>query len=251
MSAAKQAASLANGKNLIASMDSSGIGKSLVLPIAPFVETTQVLEVSKEAPNRLIPLISVNFESASPDDVKNQIKGYCNHFPFRGIKFHPNIQRVDPSSHEAKILYETAAEKDLFIVVHGGITPILFDDSRKLAVGEKLLPILVAHPNTTFVVAHAGSYFNPNNKFLENIAGLKNVYAETSGVGPDTIFSALTLLGPERVIFGSDWPYGTQTQSLSLLRSAIYRFCLIKNDDVNRVTQLVQSDNANRLLKCQ
>jgi predicted TIM-barrel fold metal-dependent hydrolase len=251
ISAAQTAASLANGKNLIASMTSSGIGKSLILPIAPFVQTQQVVEASKEAPDRLIPLISVNFVGASPQDVKNQIENYCNHFPFRGIKFHPNIQRVDPSSHEARILYETAAKKDLFIIIHGGITPILFDDSRRLAVGDKLLPILEAHPNTTFVVAHAGSYFNPNNKFLENVAEFKNVYADTSGVGPDTILSALNLLGPERVIFGSDWPYGTQTQSLSLLRSAIYRFCLIKNGDVNRVTQLVQSDNANRLLKCQ
>jgi predicted TIM-barrel fold metal-dependent hydrolase len=251
ISSAQNAASLANGKNLIASMDSAGIGKSLVLPIAPFVQTQQVVEASKEDPDRLIPLISVNFDGASPDDVKNQIEDYCNRFPFRGIKFHPNIQRVDPSSLEARTLYETAAKKDLFIIVHGGITPILFDDSRKLAVGEKLLPILEAHPSTTFVVAHAGSYFNPNNKFLENIVGFRNVYAETSGIGPDTILSALTLLGPERVIFGSDWPYGTQTQSLSLLRSAIYRFCLIKNDDVDRVTHLVQSNNANRLLKCQ
>ena len=239
ISSAQNAASLANGKNLIASMDSAGIEKSLILPIAPFVQTQQVLEASKEAPDRLIPLISVNFDGASPDDVKNQIEDYCNRFPFRGIKFHPNIQRIDPSSHVARTLYETAARKGLFIIVHGGITPLLFADSRTLAVGKKLLPILEAHPNTTFVVAHAGSYFNPNNKFLENIAGLKNVYAETSGVGPDTIFSALTLLGPERVIFGSDWPNGTQTQSVFLLSSAIFRFCLIQHDDVNRFTQLV------------
>ncbi len=250
-SSAQKAAYLANGKNLISSMDSAGIEKSLILPIAPFVETEQVVDISKKAPGRLIPLLSVNFDGASPQDVKNQIVGYCARFPFRGIKFHPNIQRVDPLANEAHALYEVAAQKGLFIIIHGGITPVLFDTSRKLAVGDKLLPALESHPNTTFVVAHAGGYFNPDNKFLENIVGLRNVHVDTSGVGLETIISALSLLGPERVIFGSDWPYGTQAQSLFILRSAINRFCRKNNQDINRITQLIQSENGNKLLKWQ
>lgn len=250
ITSAQNAASLANGKNLIASMNSSGVAKSLILPIEPFVQTQQVVEASKEAPNRLIPLISVNFKGASPHDVENQIEAYCNRFPFRGIKFHPNIQRVHPSSHEAKILYETAAKKDLFIIIHGGITPILFDESRRLAIGEKILPIFEAHPNTTFVVAHAGSYFKPNNEFLEYIVGLKNVHVDTSGVGPNTILAALNFLGPERVIFGSDWPYGTHQLSLELLQKAVSLFCRSRHRDPNEVLRLIFFGNAVRLLKC-
>jgi len=248
---AKRAAALANGRNLLASMESSGIGKSLVLPIAPFVSTEEILRAAQISPEQLIPLISVNFEGIAPHEVENQIKRYCDLFPFRGIKFHPNLQKVEPGSQKASVLYESASTKDLFVLIHGGITPVVFDNSRKFSIGKNLLPVLKEHSKTTFVVAHAGGYFNPDELFLRDIADLPNVHVDTSGVGPGTIISALKFLGPERVIFGSDWPYGTQKRSLQLLETAIERFCRTGDHDLSATLQQVKTGNAKRLLKWQ
>lgn len=248
---AKRAAALANAKNLLASMKSSGVAKCLVLPIAPFVKTEEILRAAQISPGQIIPLISVNFEGIAPHEVENKIKKYCDLFPFRGIKFHPNLQKVEPSSQEARALYESASAKDLFVLIHGGITPVLFDNSRKFAVGKNLLPILKEHSKTTFVVAHAGGYFNPDESFLRDITNLPNVHVDTSGVGPGTIISALRLLGPERVVFGSDWPYATQDRSLRILETAVKRFCRTSSRDFSATLQQVKSGNAKRLIKWQ
>lgn len=209
------------------------------------------MRAAQISPDQIIPLISVNFEGIAPHEVENQIKKYCDLFPFRGIKFHPNLQKVEPGSQKARVLYESAAAKDLFVLIHGGITPVLFDNSRKFAIGKNLVPVLKEHSKTTFVVAHAGGYFNPDESFLKDIADLPNVHVDTSGVGPGPIISALRLLGPARVVFGSDWPYATQDKSLQILETSVERFCRTSNRDLLATLQQVKSENAKRLIKWQ
>ena len=103
------------------------------------------MRAAQISPGQIIPLISVNFEGVAPHEVETQLKKYCDLFPFRGIKFHPNLQKVEPGSQKALVLYESAAAKDLFVLIHGGITPVLFDNSRKFAIGKNLFPVLKEH----------------------------------------------------------------------------------------------------------
>jgi predicted TIM-barrel fold metal-dependent hydrolase len=63
------------------------------------------------------------------------------------------------------------------------------------------------HPNVTFVMAHLGL----PDLWWEAVAAAqrhRNIYLETAGAHSLSIKRSVELLGPERVLFGSDSPFG-------------------------------------------
>ena len=94
-------------------------------------------------------------------------------------------------------------------------------------------------PTIPFVLAHAGI-----SQYEEGIALAQrydNVYLELSGQPAQHIRQALALIGPERLLFGTDWPFWNQALALR----AVYR--ATKQDPV--VRQCILYENAARLLR--
>lgn len=248
IASAKSSAALANSGNLLAELDRNNVSKAVIAPIEPFVTTNYVLSECKKNSSQLIGLMSIDFTEHSVMEIEFQIRSIRRSEHIPGIKFHPNLQKIHPQSDKAHALYSTAEKEGMFILIHGGITPVIYGEERYYSVESNLVPALRNYPSLKTVIAHAGAYFCSNNRFLSQISRLPNVSVDTSGIRPNVILRALEYLGADRVIFGSDWPYGTQKYSLMFVREAVNKYCRDSNNDLEEVYVKVVGGNAGILL---
>jgi predicted TIM-barrel fold metal-dependent hydrolase len=124
----------------------------------------------------------------------------------RGIKLHPRSQGFSLGHHRLEPIVAVAAERAVPILIHGGRgLPPIADDLARLA---------DRYPSVQLIVAHAG---------IADLAGLTAALGGRPGLFFDTsVWSGLDLLdlfsrvGPEQVIYASDYPYGQQPGSLAL-----------------------------------
>jgi len=129
----------------------------------------------------------------------------------RGIKLHPRAQRFLLNDERLAPIFELAADRRVPILIHGG---------RGLPpVSDHLARLVEAYPAAQLIIAHAG---------IADLAGLAGRLGGKAGVFFDTsVWSPVDLLdlfrsvGPEQVLYASDYPYGQQPASLLMaLRTA-------------------------------
>ncbi len=65
------------------------------------------------------------------------------------------------------------------------------------------------------IIPHIGMLNGGHLPVLETFKRNKNVYFDTSLASKKIINYALKLVGPDRILFGSDFPYGSQEYELS------------------------------------
>ncbi len=111
------------------------------------------------------------------------------------------------------------------------------------SMGEDEMDIMVKeHPNVIFVAAHPGEY----NEFMRHMARMKmsdNYYLDLSGYGMfrhGMLRHAIDEFGPERFIFGSDYP----TCNPAMYIGGV----LIDNMITDREKEMIFFENAKRLL---
>ncbi len=100
-----------------------------------------------------------------------------------------------------EILHETRGLLMLHIVRDGAI-----DDRSNQ---DELRRLCRAYPNMRLILAHVARSFNYRNARhgLYQLADLDNVVVDTSAVTEsEAFFSALKILGPKRIVWGSDFP---------------------------------------------
>ncbi|MGZ8783439.1 MAG: amidohydrolase family protein [Gaiellaceae bacterium] len=128
----------------------------------------------------------------------------------RGIKLHPRAQKFHLNDERLAPIFELAAARKVPILIHGG---------RGLPPIADGLADLVERYDTQLIIAHCG---------IADLAALAGRFSGRPGVFFDTsVWSALDLLdlfrlvGPEQVLYASDYPYGQQPGSILLsLRTA-------------------------------
>jgi predicted TIM-barrel fold metal-dependent hydrolase len=132
---------------------------------------------------------------------------------FRGVKLLPVNRCYRVSDPECRPFFEKAAELEAPITIHYGVTVDPTGDLR-YADPLDLSPVARDFPQITFVIAHFGAGWLGNT--LRLAYQCKNVCVDTSGTNnwmdyhvpkmtlPEVFERALTALGPERVLFGTD-----------------------------------------------
>ncbi len=129
----------------------------------------------------------------------------------RGIKLHPRAQRFLLNDERLAPIFELAADRRVPILIHGG---------RGLPpVSDHLARLVEAYPAAQLIIAHAG---------IADLAGLAGrlggkagVFFDTSVWSPVDLLDLFRLVGPEQVLYASDYPYGQQPASLLMaLRTA-------------------------------
>lgn len=124
----------------------------------------------------------------------------------RGLKLHPVAQRFRPEQPEALAAVAAATERGWPVLIHAGF------GARPLA--PAIAAVLAAVPGCRLILAHGG---RGDARALAALAG------EHGGVSFDTSLAALPdLVGlpPERLLFGSDRPYGEHATALQLVALA-------------------------------
>jgi len=189
--------------NLVREMDELGIVHSVLLPIElPYISknAAHALEAARHEPKVL------SFGSVHPivDRVPTRLDEQA-HAGARGVKVHPAVQLIRPDHPRAMALYRQCSARNLPVLLHCGPVGIELKSGRRrtqVALYEK--PI-AEQPQTKFVLGHAGAL--QMERALDLACRYPNVWLELSGQSLSNVRTILDRADPDRVVYGSDWPF--------------------------------------------
>ena len=120
----------------------------------------------------------------------------------RGVKIHPDFQKLpidDPSGIET---YRAVARRELPVLFHMG------DDRYDYSTPQRLMNLLRQVPDLRVIAAHFGGWraweLSYENPLPENV--LYDTSSTTPMIPRDFVLRMLDRFGPERFLFGSDFP---------------------------------------------
>lgn len=186
-------------EDLLSQMDRYGIHTTLVQPFpgvwdAPSVHD-EIAAMADANPGRVYGVASIR-PHGRPEVYENEIRRCVQDLGFVGIKIHTIGHGVGPRSPGAGRLIAMAGELEVPLMIHTGAGIPFADPGAWLS-------MIRGHPNTQFILAHAGA------GILSGVASAVaqacgNVYLETSSANVQDIKGFCTAVGLERILFGSD-----------------------------------------------
>lgn len=199
-------------------------------------------ELAREHP-ALVPYISVD-PSMGEDGVLAEVETRVKDGA-RGIKLHPANQRFAPSDPRLRPMFEEAQRQRLPIISHSGLS---FDARLPAYASPSAFgPVLDQFPDLTLVLAHLGhgfldQSFEMSERYPNLVFDCSYIVEGTTDppvLSDEDVVAIFRRLGTERVLFGSDWPWGHPLRDAERIKR------LPLSDDEKR---LILSENARRLL---
>lgn len=182
----------------LALMDKNNIRKAVALPIPhrqfdSRKSNDYVLEAFGRYPDRFVPFCRIDENLEENLFVRG----------FRGVKLH--------------LLYEDfdiKKDKKYLQLIEDANVPLLIHAKFNNKV-KQIEEILKYAPNLTIILAHMGrGHLYTAEQIVDNAIGLKkysNIYVDSSTVGDvKGIINCVEILGDERVLYGSDYPFGRE-----------------------------------------
>ena len=157
------------------------------------------LAFAERSGGRLIPFVRLDLAEEPVEEATR-----CLDLGARGIKLHPRAQRFLLNDERLAPVFALAAERLVPILIHGGrgLPPI----------ADHLYRLVERYPEAQLIIAHAG--IADLAALAERFAGKAGVFFDTSVWSPVDLLSLYHLVGPEQVVYASDYPYGQQPSSL-------------------------------------
>jgi predicted TIM-barrel fold metal-dependent hydrolase len=226
-------------EDLLETMDHNEVDIALVIPQPPLISNHFVLEECAKD-ERLLPVAYVPKDSEKPGaELKTLIERGA-----RALKIHPAADGIGPNSTRYKKLIQAAGEAGLPIILHtGSIHSSLLFHSPELGDASLYEPWFKEFSSTPFVLAHM-NWHSPQLA-IELAAEHKNVYVDTSWQPSEVIGEAVRLMGPEKILFGSDWPLVGNNIAIGLER---IRECVRMGLMTEADSTLILGENARKLL---
>jgi len=202
--------------SLLASMDRSGIEKSVICSIATKPsQFDPIIKWSKQImSDRIIPFPSLHPESPDAVEQVKQIKTEG----FKGVKFHPYYQDFEIDGKRLFPIYEELQKQGLIAVMHTGFD-LAFKRDRKCD-PVKILRVLDAFPELRLVTTHLGAW-EDWDEVEKHLSG-KKIYMEISfslDCMPKETARRIIMNHPkDHILFGTDSPWADQGQAVVQLR---------------------------------
>lgn len=194
--------------NLVAELDRMRFERACVLPIdfgLPFrgdMATRFIDAVAgSDAEPRLILGGSVHPRAG---DAVARLRDQV-HRGARILKLHPEMQRFYPSEPAAMELYAECERIGVPVLFHCGRSGIEPERIRGFALPRHFEEAIAAHPRLPFILGHGGARDHP--EAVELARRHPHVTLGIASLGATAVLGALQRLGPERILFGSDWPF--------------------------------------------
>jgi len=126
---------------------------------------------------------------------------------YYGVKFHGSYENLPITNEIYQPVLDVLNDKNAILLVHNG----RFKDGDISSNTSYQHAVFVAkkYPRIKVIMAHmGGNDTSIVNKALVASKNLKNIWFETSGITtPFRIEMAVDIIGPERILFGSDAPW--------------------------------------------
>jgi predicted TIM-barrel fold metal-dependent hydrolase len=188
----------------------------------------RTLAFAEQSGGRLVPFVRLDL---SQEPIEEAVR--CLDLGARGIKLHPRAQKFTLNDDRLAPIFELAQERQVPILIHGGRgLPPIAEDLARLVERYDRAQLIVAHAGIADMAALAGS-----------LGGKAGAFFDTSVWSPLDLLDLYRYVGPEQVLYASDYPYGQQPSSLLIalrtMRTAGY------DDDHVRAAM---SGNARRIV---
>ncbi|MEW6582186.1 MAG: amidohydrolase family protein [Actinomycetota bacterium] len=198
---------------LLAGLDAAGIARAWVFPLhdpqrAPAyrVPNDRVLQWAAASGGRLVPFCRLDPADGPLPELER-----CLARGARGVKLHPRAQSFAFSEGLADGIFAAAEEAGVPVLIHAGrgMPPI----------AEGLARAALRHPRLVLVLAHAG--IADQALLVDLLRDHPGVLYDTSAFNVVDLRSLLARVPPQRVVFGSDPPYGDPAAGLYVTLRAL------------------------------
>ena len=244
----KKDSKLRTTDELIDSMDKAKIDISVILNIGwtthdLCVETNDyILESIARYPERLIGFCSVQPQSyeAALDEIERCAKGGV-----KGIgEIRPDIQLLDFSDEEVMTPFINAVRKHKLMLLSHASEPVgHIYPGKGVVTPEVLYSFITSYSELTIILAHWGGGLPFYALMPEVSKAMKNVFFDTAAspllYTPQIYEQVISLVGAERILFGSDYPLLEQGRALKEI---------ISLNLSEETRNLILAGNAQRLL---
>jgi hypothetical protein len=167
----------------------------------------RVLAWAAASGGRLIPYCRLD----PADDPVNEAER-CLALGARGIKLHPRAQSFGFGDPAADAIFAVARDAGVPILIHAG---------RGMPAMDPLAGLALRYPEVTLVLAHAA--IADQGMFASRLRDHPAVFYDTSCFSPLDVVELFARVPAERIVFGSDVPYGRPAGGLYLaMRVAAY-----------------------------
>lgn len=217
----------------------SGIDRAVVAPIATAPRQQESIfrfACELHGQGNLLSLGSVHPDSPDWEEMLSRIR----QAGLPGIKLHPDYQGFFIGEERALRVIDRAHALGLFTLIHAGMDAAYPSDVH--CPPEEIIRLLPRLEGKNVILAHLAGY-GPGEaeKVLAGICG-RDVYLDTAitaALYPDAAGAILRAHRADRLLFGSDSPWGGQREAVAAVRAA----------GLDPVTEeLVLGGNAARLL---
>lgn len=165
----------------------------------------------RQRSSKVLPFISLHPGVLSRARMSRHLEESFDNGGARGVKLHPNSQRIHPADPAMDPVYVALQERDLPLVTHVGV------DKRGQGLAEfpAFAELLQRHPLLTLVAAHlGGSEWRQAEAFAQAHPTVRFDLCEIiewvgSRLGPTAVQLAqlIRAIGADRVLLGSDFPW--------------------------------------------
>ncbi|MSQ33256.1 MAG: amidohydrolase [Dehalococcoidia bacterium] len=242
-------ARLATAEELIASMDKAGIAAAVVLGFAWSEQALcqesneYILDSAVRYPGRLLPFICL--QPRAGEEALRELER-CVQAGARGLgELRPYAQDFDLTDPSLDPIMERARELQMPLLLHASEPVGHLYPGKGTTTPALLYPFLQHHREQAIILAHWGGGLPFYALMPEVKATLQNAYVDTAASSllyDSAIFRlAPPLIGPSRILWGSDYPLLRQAPELTRARDAL----------PPRIRAAVLGGNAARLLKLQ
>jgi predicted TIM-barrel fold metal-dependent hydrolase len=215
---------------LFANEDAAGIEYAVIMPSPTRKPDNRALFETAGSERRAILCCQVN-----PNDGEaalQEIRQSATEWGMRVLKIMPAIYQVHMTGPLASTLMSTARELGLVVNIHSGS-----EISHPLGIGA----LARRFPDVTVLMDHMG-YREWTSDAIEAARDNPNLYLGTTiaAFETSTIERAIRELGPERVVYGSNWPNVYSDLAVEAIRRAKFG---------QAVEELILGGNLARILK--
>ena len=220
---------MATADELVAAMDEAGVDVAVVMGIGwtdretAYEANNYIIEATARFPGRLVGFCSVNpaWGSAAVREVER-----CAGEGMKGVgELHPDTQGYDLTSKEAMaLLMDATREMGLIVLTHSS-EPVghLYPGKGKTS-PDKLYAFVLNFPENPIVCAHWGGGLPFYSLMPEVAHATTNVYYDTAAspflYSPEILSTVVGINGPDRVLFGTDFPLIKQERHLKEIRGS-------------------------------
>ena len=225
-------------EDLLARGAEAGIDRFLVQSVATTPKQVRSINefIARETEAR--PETLIGFGTLHPDsaDIAADV-AHLRSLGLRGVKLHPDIQAFKIDDYRCLKIYELCEEEGLPILMHTG------DKRYDYSNPNRLLPILDIYRGLTVIGAHFGGWSIWEEASF-SYQKIPNFYVDCSSslpyLTPKVALSIIRRYGPDRVLFGTDYPMWSPKKEMESFLSL---------DLTDEERKMILNDNLARLLK--